>query len=56
MSCKCALSCTTEKCTCVKIGLSCTPACKLQNCENMLRVDEEDHFVQDGDDNESDED
>ena len=56
MCCKCSRSCTAEKCTCIQNGLSCTPACKLQNCENMQEIDEDDDLTQDDDDSENDED
>ena len=52
--CKCTRSCNAETCPCVQNGISCTPACKQQNCQNF-REDEED-IDQDVEDSESEED
>ncbi|KAG1659940.1 Choline O-acetyltransferase [Nymphon striatum] len=39
MSCKCPRRCN-ENCPCVVNGFSCTPACKLLDCDNMQEEDE----------------
>ncbi|KAG1673735.1 hypothetical protein GQR58_015496 [Nymphon striatum] len=39
MSCKCPRRCN-ENCPCVVNGFSCTPACKLLDCDNMQEKDE----------------
>ena len=56
MSCKCACSCTAENCTSVGNAISCTPACNIQNCESVLKVDVEDAFLNDCDGSEIDQD
>ena len=50
-ACKCPL-CTQDSCTCMQNGLSCTPACKQQNCTNM--TNEKIDPLQDSDDSDSD--
>jgi hypothetical protein len=40
MSCKCVRSCKADSCPCIDNGLPCTPACRLQDCDNMKKDDE----------------
>ena len=54
-ACNCPRVCAKDKCTCIAVGLPCTPACKLQNCGNIPNDDSDP--VQNGDsDLDSDED
>ena len=39
MSCKCVRSCKTGSCRCTDNELSCTPACRLQDCDNKKECD-----------------
>ena len=39
MACACNKECKLPKCQCLAYGIKCTPACKLQMCDNM--IDEE---------------
>ncbi|KAG1677186.1 hypothetical protein GQR58_013981 [Nymphon striatum] len=55
MSCKCPRRCN-ENCPCVVNGFSCTPACKLLDCDNMQEEDEVISHTLDDSDSESDED
>ena len=54
MSCKCARSCKAGSCPCIDNGLPCTPACKLQECENMK--EDELEIIQDKNESDSDDD
>lgn len=53
MACKCVRVCKVGSCPCIDNGLPCTPACKLQDCNNM-RDEDEMEIVPDKDGSDSD--
>ena len=49
IACNCKKECTLPKCECLANGFKCTPACKLQSCDNMVDDQDEDVTIQDED-------
>ena len=42
LKCTYSRSCKLPTCTCMSNNLKCTPACKLENCENMSNKENDD--------------
>ena len=40
IACKCIRQCKLPDCQCLSNGLRCSPACRLQFCDNMIEDDE----------------
>ncbi len=54
MACKCSKKCALPGCECLVNGLKCSPACKLQTCDNMYQ--EEDVLANESSDSEYEDD
>ena len=53
LACKCTKVCRPPGCQCITNGIKCTPACKLQTCDNMVEEDNldiQEHTDEDNDD------
>ena len=48
IACDCIRKCSVGSCSCIELGMKCTDACKVTNCDNM--VDENSKSDQEDDD------